>query len=147
MAIKLFQVMSITCLLLSSCISRNSNKISKVAVNEMIEYPGTYICDQKNLILNIKILEPSIVGISISDTAGKTYHITNFLGTSDYQRWFFLIDSFSNVWLESGDLGLCTIQKKNDTTYYMDAYRDRNRKNLPDYIYNKLPDISKRDFR
>ena len=51
MAIKLFQVMSITCLLLSSCISRNSNKISKVAVNEMIEYPGTYICDQKNLIL------------------------------------------------------------------------------------------------
>lgn len=95
-------------------IDRNEKKI--LVIDQPIRDTGLYTTTDSLVSLKIDVIN-NLVNFSILNKRGEVLYQHGRPGVSDYQKWFFLLDSSRNIWLNSSDVGTMVIKLNADQGY------------------------------
>ena len=118
---------------------RENNTFS---VNTPIYKAGGYNLEGDSL--NIEVIN-NLVNFSVFSKSGTLLYKHTQPSVSDIQRWFFLIDSSSNIWLNSSDRGLYVLNHS-ENMYRLLNWDNNDDSILEKKLFNELPDSTKNLF-
>ncbi len=92
-------------ILFTSCGTTATNSTHNLQENTVINKAGKYFSKQRNVLLDIKTVD-GLVRFEVYDSTNKKLvELCNSAIASDYQGWYFMLDTNSNLWFHSSDIG------------------------------------------
>jgi len=133
---------------ITSCATSSSNSIPKLLqVNQVINQTGFYESEELSLSLEV-YFEETLIRYKLMDKEGRLLFQSGSPSFSGVHNWGMVLDANRTFWIQSSDIGLYLLKKKDDG-YYLESFGMLNSENVkivPDNVYQLFASSVKRKF-